>query len=349
MFRGYSAVRRDRAPLIETEDFRDEGARRFWDDFSPPYFGFKKGPNDTWQYTSESFALAAVARYRAYWDNRISNTDPAHSRWSGYASIYFSDSDADGRQDSSEVCRVSGKVDAVRLPKEIYFTFRVMQNEQPDIHILGHWSYPAGPDAKKTVKTIYVIANTQSVELFVNGKSHGVNSQPANGYVFAFPDVKFAPGSLKAIGRNDGKSVAQEELTTAGSPAQIKLTPIAGPEGLQADGQDAALIDVEVVDAKGQRCPTDDDKVDFTIAGPGIWRGGYNSGKIDSTNNLYLNTEAGINRVSVRSTFSAGTITVTASRLGLKSAQVKLISKPVKIVDGFATIMPQHLRGPAEK
>jgi beta-galactosidase len=41
--------RRDRAPLIETEDFRDEGARRFWDDFSPPYFGFKKGPNDTWQ------------------------------------------------------------------------------------------------------------------------------------------------------------------------------------------------------------------------------------------------------------------------------------------------------------
>src|ERR1035438_4766469 len=103
MFRGYSAQRRDRAPLIETEDFREEGARRFWDDYSPPYFGFEKGPNDTWQFTSESFALAAVNRYRAYWDNRISNPDPAHSKWSGYASIYFSDSDADGRQDSSEV------------------------------------------------------------------------------------------------------------------------------------------------------------------------------------------------------------------------------------------------------
>ncbi|MGA2268743.1 MAG: sugar-binding domain-containing protein [Bryobacteraceae bacterium] len=349
MFRGYSAERRDRAPLIETEDFRDEGARRFWDDFSPPYFGFKKGPNDTYQYTSESFALAAVARYRAYWDNRISNPDPAHSKWSGYASIYFSDSDADGRQDSSEVCRVSGKVDAVRLPKEIYFAHRVMQNEQPDIHILSHWSYPIGPDAKKTVKIIYVVANTQSVELLVNGKSHGVNSQPANAYVFAFPDVEFAPGSLKAVGRNDGKSVAQEELTTAGPPAQIKLTPTVGPQGLEADGQDAALIDVEVVDAKGQRCPTDDDKVDFTIAGPGIWRGGYNSGKIDSTNNLHLNTECGINRISVRSTLSAGTITVTASRSGLKSAQVKIVAKPVKIVDGLATFMPQHLRGPAEK
>jgi beta-galactosidase len=349
MFRGYSAERRDRAPLIETEDFREEGARRFWDDFSPPYFGFKKGPNDTWQFTSESFALAAVKRYRAYWDNRISNTDPAHSKWSGYASIYFSDSDADGRQDSSEVARVSGKVDAVRLPKEIYFAHRVMQNEQPDIHILGHWSYPTGPDAKKTVKTIYVIANTQSVELFVNGKSVGVNSQPVSGYAFAFPDVEFAPGSLKAIGRNDGKSVAQEELTTAGPPAQIKLTPIVGPRGLEADGQDVALIDVEVVDAKGQRCPTDDDRIDFAVAGPGIWRGGYNSGKIDSTNNLYLSTECGINRVAVRSTLSAGTITITASRSGLKSAQIKVVAKPVKIVDGLATFVQQHLRGPAEK
>jgi beta-galactosidase len=347
MFRGYSAERRDRAPLIETEDFREEGARRFWDDFSPPYFGFKKGPSDTWQFTSESFALSGVARYRAYWENRIPNPDPAHSKWSGYASIYFSDSDADGRQDSSEVCRVSGKVDAVRLPKEIYFAHRVMQNDRPDIHILGHWSYPAGPDAKKTVKTVYVIANAESVELIVNGKSAGASSQPSSGYIFAFPNVEFAPGSLKAIGRNGGKTVAQEELTTAGAPAQIRLTPMVGPQGLQADGQDVALIDVEVVDAKGQRCPTDDDRVDFAVSGPGVWRGGYNSGKTDSTNNLYLNTECGINRVSVRSTLSAGKITITASRPGLKSAQIKIVAKPVEVVDGLTTVVPQHMRAPA--
>ena len=344
MFRGYSAQRRDKAPLIETEDFRDEGARRFWDDFSPPYFGFKKGPNDTWQYTSESFAVAAVKRYWAYWENRISNPDPAHSKWSGYASIYFTDEDADGRQDSSEVARVSGKVDAVRLPKEIYYAHRVMQNPEPDLHILGHWSYPAD---KKTVKTIYVIANTQSVELFVNGKSAGVNSQPANGYQFAFPDIEFAPGSLSAVGKNGGKVVAQQELTTAGPPAQIKLTPILGPQGLQADGADFAMIDVEVLDAKGQRCPTDDDRVDFTIDGPGVWRGGYNSGKTDSTNNLYLNTELGINRVFVRAATAPGTITVTASRSGLKSAQVKLASKPVPVNNGLSSYLPQHLAGPA--
>jgi beta-galactosidase len=321
MFRGYSMDRRDRAPLIETEDFREEGARRFWDDYSPPYFGFKKGPNDTWEFTSEKFALAAVARYNAYWQNRISNTDPAHSKWSAYCSIYFTDEDADGRQDSSEVARVSGKVDAMRLPKEIYFAHRVIQNEKPDLHILGHWTYP-----DKTTKTIYVIANTQSVELFVNGKSAGVNSQPTNGYVFAFPGIEFAPGSLKAIGRNEGKQVALQELVTAGPPTQIKLTPITGPKGVQADGEDVALIDVEVLDAKGNRVPTDDARIDFKCEGPALWRGGYNSGKTDSTNNLYLNTEDGINRVAVRATTTPGAITVTATREGLKTAQLKIVS-----------------------
>ncbi|HXE08818.1 MAG TPA: DUF4982 domain-containing protein [Acidobacteriaceae bacterium] len=349
LFRGYSAERRDRAPIVEAEDFRDEGARRFWDDYSPPYYGFKKGPNDTYQYTSESFALAGVKRYWDYWSHRISNTDPAHSRWSGYCSIYFWDEDADGRQDSSEVARVSGKVDAVRLPKEIYFAHRVIQNPSPDLHILGHWTYPTdptgGPDAgqHKTVKTVYVIANTESVELLLNGKSLGVNSKADSGYIFSFPDVEFAPGSLKAIGRNASKQVAQQELTTAGAPAAIKLTPILGPNGLQADASDVALIDVEVVDAKGERCPTDDARIDFTCAGAGIWRGGYNSGKVDSTNNLYLNTECGINRVFVRSTPTAGSITVTAKRDGLKPATLTLTSKPVTVTHGLATFMPARL------
>jgi beta-galactosidase len=362
MFRAYTAERRDRAPIIEAEDYRDEGARRFWDPFSPPYYNPKKGPNDTYMYksdymyTSESFALGGVQRYWDYWSNRISNSDPAHSRWSGCCSIYFTDEDADGRQDSSEVARVSGKVDAMRLPKEIYYAHRVIQSDQPDLHILGHWTYPATqPGGAKTVKTVYVIANTQSVELFVNGKSLGVNSKPESGWIFAFPAVEFAPGSIKAIGRNGAVVSAQQEIATAGPAVALKLTPIIGPNGLQADGEDIALIDVEVVDAKGVRCPTDDARVDFTCSGPVIWRGGYNSGKIDSTNNLFLNTECGINRVAVRSKLIRPTdpaptpILITAKREGLKPAQLQLTSKPVIITDGLATFFPPPPPPPAEK
>jgi beta-galactosidase len=354
MFRAYSEERRDRAPLVEAEDLRDEGARRFWDDYSPPYYKAKKGPNDTWKrdgflYTSESFTLQAVERYWEYWENRISNTDPAHSRWAGYCSIYFTDEDADGRQDSSEVSRVSGKLDAMRLPKDIFYAYRVMQSETPDLHILGHWTYPATqPDGTPTVKTIYVIANTESVELIVNGKSAGVNTKPDNGFAFAFPAIAFAPGSIKAIGKNGGKVVAQQEITTAGPAVALKLTPILGPGGLQADGLDIALIDFEVVDAKGERCPTDAARVDFTCTGPAIWRGGYNSGVTDSTNNLYLSTELGINRVAVRSTLTPGAITVTAKRDGLKPAELQIVSKKVVITDGISTVKPQRMKGPAE-
>jgi beta-galactosidase len=340
----YSIQDRDKAPIIETEDFRDEGARRFWDDFSPPYFGFKKGPNDTWNYNSETFALAQIRRYWSFWSNRISNTNAAQAKWAGYASIYFNDSDADGRQDSSEVCRVSGKVDAMRLPKEIYFTERVMQNEKPDIHIIGHWTYPAN-----TTKTMNVVANNvDAVEFFVNGVSRGKSSQPVNGYLYAFPNIKFESGSIKAVGYKNGAAVVEQELKTAGDPAAIKLTVYTAPDGVHADGEDAALIDFEVVDANGLRCPTDDARVDFTCDGPANWRGGYNSGKINSTNNLYLNTECGVNRVAVRATRTPGKITVTASRAGLQSATVTLDVQPVTVVDGLSKWTPTELAAPVK-
>ena len=370
IFRGYSIARRDKAPLIETEDFRDEAGRNIWDDFSPPHFGFKPKPGsiggrpvDSWHWNSETFCLAAATRYASYMRNRIDNTDPAHSKWSAYCSIYFTDEDADGRQQGSYVLRVSGKVDGVRLPKSLFCVSRVMQNEQPDLHIIGHWNYPAG-----TKKTMYVAAaHCDQVELFLNGKSLGVARKPYKfadtfggrtagaeemasgtdtGCIYAFPDVAFAPGSLKAVATKDGKVVAQQELQTAGEPSALKLTSHTGPRGLCADGSDVALIDFEVVDAQGRRCPTDEARVDFDISGPAIWRGGFNAAKLNSTNNRFLDTECGINRVAIRSTPTPGTITLTARREGLKPATIEIKSVPVATTAGLSMEMPQQLPSP---
>jgi beta-galactosidase len=369
IFRGYSISRRDKAPLIETEDFRDEAGRNIWDDYSPPHFGFKPKsgmiggrPVDTWHWNSETFCLAAAVRYNSYVSNRIDNTDPAHSKWSAYCSIYFTDENADGRQQGSYVLRVSGKVDGVRIPKSLYYVSRVMQNDKPDIHIIGHWNYPGG-----TKKTMYVAATQcDQVELFVNGKSTGVSKKPYNfidtyinpdrpqqqqdtvgtptGFIYAFPAVAFVPGSVKAVATKNGKVVAQQEIQTAGEAKSIKLTVYTGPQGLQADGSDAAFIDFEVVDAKGRRCPTDENRVDFSVTGPLIWRGGFNAAKLNTTNNLYLDTECGINRVAIRSTLKAGTITLTATRKGLTAATVQIESKPVDIKDGLTLTQPQILK-----
>jgi beta-galactosidase len=336
-FRGYSEERRDRAPMIECEDFRDEGARRFWDAYSPPTFGFHKKPEDTYDYNSETFALAGVRRYYLYVSEMISNPDPKHSKWAGYLDNHFTDTNSFGRQFGSEVARVSGKMDAVRLPKEIYFARRVIQNDQPDIHIIGHWTYPAG-----TAKTVYVISNCQSVQLFVNGVSMGI-AKPESGYIFAFPNIKFEPGEIKAVGSNQGKSAAEDSIKTAGAPARIKLTAHTAPGGLRADGSDVALIDFEVVDSAGNRCPTDEARVNFKVDGPAIWRGGYNSGIPKSTNNLYLETECGINRVAIKSTLTPGTITVTATRAGLTAGKVEIVSVSAGVEDGLSAEFPARM------
>ena len=225
----------------------------------------------------------------------------------------------------------------------------MVQNEQPDLHILGHWSYPAtDPRARRLSKTIYVIANTQSVELIVNGKSAGINSKPESGWIFAFPNIEFAPGSLRAVGRNGGKAGRAARHRHRRPTRRYQAHADRRPATVcRPTAQDVALIDVEVVDAKGQRCPTDDARIDFTFTGPAIWRGGYNSGKINSTNNLYLNTECGINRVAIRSTLTPGTITITAAREGLKPAQVQIVSKSVNLKDGLSTLAAQHLPAPA--
>jgi beta-galactosidase len=332
-FRGYTDAYRDQGPIIEEEDYRDEANRGIWDDYTPPHIGgFVPGPLDTYNETAESFTTGQVGQLNV-WLNvaTIRNTSSSTSHFAGYASIYFSDSDADGRQESSCVCRVSGKVDAVRLPKEIYYSFRVAGNTQPDIHIIGHWTYPAG-----TKKTMYVLSNTASVGLSINGGAEVKSSSPADHYTFSFPNITWATGSIKAVGYDaSGKQVCSHEIKTAGPATAIKLTPTVGPNGLQADGADIAMFDVEVVDASGNRRPDDEARIDFTTTGPGTWRGGVNECMVNSTNNTYINTEAGINRVFIRAQTTPGTITLTATRTGLTSATATVTSKAVPVVNGL--------------
>ncbi len=202
-FRGYSDSYRDKGPILEEEDFRDESLRGIWDQYSPPHVGgFIPGAMDTYNETSEVFTVGdnmndgQVSRLNAWLKlENIHNTTPANSRYSGYGSIYFSDENADGRLNSSAVCRAGGKVDAVRLPKEAYYAFRVAGNTQPDVHIVGHWTYPAG-----TKKTMYVVANTPSVELFVNGTSGGQGDQPQGRLHLQLPEHHVGFGQRQGRG-----------------------------------------------------------------------------------------------------------------------------------------------------
>lgn len=311
-------------PVVEGEYDREESPRRVWDNFSPPNFGYPEAAGQTYQLTSEQYAVNEVSQYFSKLGA------PNHA---GGANWIFSDTTSGGRV-SCEVARASGEVDGVRLPKEAYYVCQAMFRSDPQIHIIGHWNYPAG-----TKKNVYVAANCQDVELLVNGKSLG-HARPFDHYLFTFTNVVWEAGEIKAVGSNNGRVVATESKHTIGEPVALRLTPIAGPAGFQANGSDVTLVDVEAVDAHGDRCPTFQQPVDFALNGPGIWRGGYNSGKTNSINQTHLDLECGINRVAIRSTLTPGTITLTAHCGSLPAASITLTSQPFPESDGYTLNRP---------
>jgi beta-galactosidase len=314
-----------RLPVIEGEYNREESPRRVWDDFSPPNFGYPEAKGQTYQLTSEQFAVNQVAHFV----RKMGATNHA-----GGANWIFSDSTSGGRV-ACEVARTSGEVDGVRLPKEAYYVCRVIFRADPQVHIIGHWTYPPG-----TRKDIYVAANGDAVELFVNGKSLGRGIQ-SDRYLFTFPEVTWEAGEIKAVSYVGGKPAVTQTKRTAGKPVALRLTPISGPGGWLADGADVVFVDVEAVDATGERCPTFQQRVEFSHEGPAQWLGGYESGRTNSIFQTELNLEAGINRVALRASRTPGLVTLTARSAGLRPGEVTLSLGPFEVAHSFSKQLPE--------
>jgi len=295
-----------------------------WDDASPPNFGYPAAKGQTYQLTSEQYAVNQVAQFV----RKLGAPDHC-----GGANWLFSDSTSGGRV-TCEVARASGEVDGVRLTKESYYVCQVLFRSDPQVHIIGHWNYTPG-----TRKTVYVAANADAVELLLNGNSLG-RGRVSDGYLFTFPDVTWQPGELRAVAYRGSKLIASAGIRTAGPAAALRMIPITGPDGFRADGSDVALIDVEAVDAQGNRCPTFEQRVDFETSGPVVWRGGYNSGKTNSINHSFLDLECGINRVAVRSTSRPGIARIEARSRGLAPAELTISSQGPDTAESVSSKLP---------
>ena len=340
------------SPMWAMEYCRDEALRKYWDDWSWPYH--KEGEGNTMMWSAgrnayvpggqeynrnqDNFVVEHVARWYDYWRERPGGGNRSNA---GGVKIIFSDSNTHFR--GVENYRRSGNVDPLRIPKDTYFAHQVMWDgwvdiERPHIYIVGHWNYEAG-----TVKPVYVVSNTQSVKLFLNGKELPAPEQRYQ-FLFTYQDVAFAPGRLEAVGYNDGREVTRYTLETAGKPAALKLTRIEDPSGWKADGADVALVQVEVVDAQGQRCPLANNMIHYELEGPAEWRGGIAQGPDNYILAKDFPVECGVNRAIIRSTTTAGKVTLTASAEGLKGASISFETIPFETKGGLSTYIPgDHL------
>ena len=315
-----------RIPFWATEYSRDEGLRKYWDEFTPPFHkegtggtshsnvnGTKVTDASAYNHNQDAHAIENVARWYDYWEARPGTGDRVSS---GGVNIIFSDSNTHYR--GQENYRRSGEVDPMRIPKDGFYTHQVIwdgwvDTEKPAAHIIGHWNYEKG-----VTKDITVISTADAVELFVNNVSLGKGVQSKR-FIYTFKNVVFKPGTIKAIGYDkSGKKVCEKEIITAGKATGLKLTAIERPGGTLANGNDLVLVQVEVVDAKGNRCPTALNMVNFEVTGQGTFVGGIAQGPDNYIGASSLPVECGVNRILVRATEVDGEIKIKASSDALK-------------------------------
>ena len=170
-----------------------------------------------------------------------------------------------------------GICDLGGIPKDRYYLYRSRWNtEDETLHILPHWNWEG---REGEVTPVFVYTSYDSAELFVNGKSMGVqkknNSTLQNRYRLMWMDVKYQPGTLKVVAFDtSGKPAATREVHTAGKPDQIVLE--ADRTKLVSGGDDLAYVTVSVVDNNGNPCPTATNRLNFKVTGEGTYRAACN-------------------------------------------------------------------------
>jgi beta-galactosidase len=136
------------------------------------------------------------------------------------------------------------------------------------------WNWPS--NATVTVRCFTICPE---VVLLLNDRPLGTNRLAEAVQGVLSWQVPFEPGVLKAVGRNDGSTVCEFSLRTAGPAQRIELLP--ETKELRADGRDICHVEFRIVDAQGVRVPDAAAELTFTVVGPakilGIENGDLNS------------------------------------------------------------------------
>ena len=220
--------------------------------------------------------------------------------------------------------------DLAGLPKDRYYLYRSRWNTKDEtLHILPHWNWEG---REGEVTPVFVYTSYESAELFVNGRSMGIQtknkSTPTQRYRLMWMDVKYEPGTIKVVAYDaNGNAVSEKETHTAGKPYQLVLE--ADRTVIDADGKDLAFVTVSVVDKNGIPCPTATNQLNFKVKGAGTYRAAAN-GDATSLEMFHLPTMklfSGKLVVLLQSSHQPGDMQLTVTGKGLKKAKINITTK----------------------
>ena len=189
-----------------------------------------------------------------------------------------------------------------------------------------HWNRTPGQRV-----ALITYTNADEVELVQDGKSLGVRqndvANPKERNQIRWNNITFSPGYLEAIARKNGKVVARHRIETAGTPKG--LVAHADNAAWKADGMDLQHVEISLVDNKGRRIPTANDKLTFHVDGDarivGVINGDINSEELSVGNTRRLYDGKCV--VILRSGRKPSPVILTVTAEKQKGTKVKLQTK----------------------
>ena len=211
-----------------------------------------------------------------------------------------------------------GLLDTCGFAKDNAYLLKAWWGTKPTLHIYNHWNQ-TGKEGQPI--RVWVVGNSEQVELFLNGKSQGRRPMPRYGHIEW--QVPYAPGTLVAKGYSKGKPTIQERIETTGPATEVRLVP--DRSTLKGDGEDVSLVTVQVVDAKGRVVPGASHLVHFHVDGGtilGVGNGDPVSHEADQSDKRSV--FHGLAQIILQTKNQPGTIRLSAEAEGLHSASIAI-------------------------
>lgn len=201
----------------------------------------------------------------------------------------------------------SGIMDVFRIPKPSYYFYQSQRdadnpNGKPMIYIANRWT-------KESPRDIRIFSNCDQVELFLNGKSLGIQ-KPDNNRIsnnlkhppFTFRLEKFEKGQLEAKGYIKNKMVVKTDVKTPEIASKIDLVIDDSEIVPKVNTNDILFVYAKILDKNGTLVSSSNASVNFKIKGDAVLIGEND-----------VNAEAGIASILVKVGENSGDVKITAT------------------------------------
>lgn len=215
----------------------------------------------------------------------------------------------------------SGIMSINRLPKYAYYFFRSQRDNyaQSNLYSCGPMAYIASNWTPESSLDVTVFSNCEKAELFLNGKSLGVQLPDSSAISnnlkhppFTFKVPQFEPGVLEVKGFVKNEVVALYKVSTPGEPKSLEVKVDKSHIPFEFGVNDHAFVYIQVVDENGTIVPVNDKEVVVKAKGCTLLNQGV------------VITEAGIATLLIEFGNKSEKVVIEASMEGVKTKSFNL-------------------------